>query len=294
MTKYIMHSDRESHSKYKGGFINGKNTSAYNHDYYIHNKDKWKNQIAKSLQQVGDKLTNVYRDVKNAWQNNQNELEKYFQTKRGNSKNKYLYRVKNGTRYRYFYSENSYRSFLDNIRKKNRDWSIDEDIEVINQHYGEDGYTLNCGSCSVAYDMRRRGYDVVSSKRYGILASNVEKMYKGGKFQKHSKTNKNNVEKLYDQISKYGNGSRGLVSVAWSIDGSRHMMNFEVVNGETIIIDAQKGKKYTKGFYTRMEDRIDWSAVIYMRTDNLELTDAAKDFDMYTERGKEYGSKRRN
>ena len=32
----------ESKSKYKGGFVDGKNTKAYNHDYYIHNKDKWK------------------------------------------------------------------------------------------------------------------------------------------------------------------------------------------------------------------------------------------------------------
>lgn len=30
-------------SKYKGGFTkDGKNTSAYNHDYYMKNKDKWK------------------------------------------------------------------------------------------------------------------------------------------------------------------------------------------------------------------------------------------------------------
>lgn len=34
-------STTKSRSKYKGGFVNGKNTSEYNHDYYIHNKDKW-------------------------------------------------------------------------------------------------------------------------------------------------------------------------------------------------------------------------------------------------------------
>lgn len=32
----------KSRSKYKGGFKKGKNTKEYNHDYYIHNKDKWK------------------------------------------------------------------------------------------------------------------------------------------------------------------------------------------------------------------------------------------------------------
>lgn len=38
---YLMHSGK-SKSKYKGGFVNGKNTSAYNHDYYMRNKEKWK------------------------------------------------------------------------------------------------------------------------------------------------------------------------------------------------------------------------------------------------------------
>lgn len=38
---YLEHASK---SKYKGGFTkDGKNTSAYNHDYYIHNKEKWKN-----------------------------------------------------------------------------------------------------------------------------------------------------------------------------------------------------------------------------------------------------------
>lgn len=39
-----------SRSKYKGGFVNGKNTSEYNHDYYIHNKEKWGNPNGGVLQ----------------------------------------------------------------------------------------------------------------------------------------------------------------------------------------------------------------------------------------------------
>lgn len=39
---YLEHASK---SKYKGGFTkDGKNTSAYNHDYYIHNKEKWKGE----------------------------------------------------------------------------------------------------------------------------------------------------------------------------------------------------------------------------------------------------------
>lgn len=41
---------RKRGSKYKGGFksVNGRlnNTSEYNHDYYVHNKDKWNKEVA--------------------------------------------------------------------------------------------------------------------------------------------------------------------------------------------------------------------------------------------------------
>ena len=40
---------KKSRSKYKGGFIKIKgrsnNSSDYNHDYYIHNKSKWKTKL---------------------------------------------------------------------------------------------------------------------------------------------------------------------------------------------------------------------------------------------------------
>ena len=50
---YIKHSSYGvSRSKYKGGFVNGKNTSAYNHDYYIHNKDKW--GVSNTTRQMGN------------------------------------------------------------------------------------------------------------------------------------------------------------------------------------------------------------------------------------------------
>ena len=43
--KHLAHSSG-SNSRYKGGFTkDGKNTSAYNHDYYIHNKDKWQDNV---------------------------------------------------------------------------------------------------------------------------------------------------------------------------------------------------------------------------------------------------------
>lgn len=46
----------KSKSKYKGGFKKGKNTKEYNHDYYIHNKDKWKKDAEETQEMTLDEL----------------------------------------------------------------------------------------------------------------------------------------------------------------------------------------------------------------------------------------------
>lgn len=53
---------RKSRSKYKGGFVNGKNTSEYNHDYYIHNKDKWKDNKKALFDRWAHYFNNHYID----------------------------------------------------------------------------------------------------------------------------------------------------------------------------------------------------------------------------------------
>ena len=287
--RFICHSDKESKSKYKGGFIKGKNTSEYNHDYYIHNKEKWKEEGNKFFQKVSDTFTRVKRSI--------NDIVK---NQNGSSGHKYLHRIvteSNGkNKYRYFYTEPEWASYLNNLKKKTGEWSIEDDMDAVNPDYGDEGYTLNCASCSVAYDMRRRGYDVKAAKRFGTLASDVEKMYKGGKLQTFSpsKRSSKNTSKLYSELGKLGDGARGVVDVGWGKSGGRHMMNFEVINGQAYIIDSQSGTKYPKGYFERINDSIDWSGVQYMRTDNLELTDAIRDFGMFEERGKKDGSKGRN
>lgn len=39
---------RKNQSPYGGGFIKGKNTSEYNHNYYVKNKHRWRNKKHKS------------------------------------------------------------------------------------------------------------------------------------------------------------------------------------------------------------------------------------------------------
>lgn len=285
MTRYIIHGDK-SRSKYKGGFIKGKNTSEYNHDYYIHNRDKWKTDIKRGIQIAADKLSDLYRFVSSKL--NQNEAifpEKIgsesgevtnIKTKTGN--HKYLYRVTYHGRYRYFYSETEYYSFMKNVSKKNGDWSIEEDCAAVNPDYPKEGYTLNCGSCSIAYDIRKRGYDVSATERYGTLKSDVPKIYKNGKWSNYPKEKKNNVRSLTNRLSRYENGARGIIDVNWSDGSGGHLMNWEVVNGTVYFIDAQSNTIRSGGEMERHEFSIDWDSVKYMRTDTLELDEKALDY----------------
>ena len=54
---FLAHATK-SRSKYAGGFKNGKNTSAYNHDYYLKNKAKWikKGDVQGSFDEDYDKI----------------------------------------------------------------------------------------------------------------------------------------------------------------------------------------------------------------------------------------------
>lgn len=56
---YLSHS-----SKYKGGFTkDGKNTSAYNHDYYMKNKEKWKDNAENKDDDIIDDVKDAIGDL---------------------------------------------------------------------------------------------------------------------------------------------------------------------------------------------------------------------------------------
>lgn len=78
---------------------------------------------------------------------------------------------------RYFYSKDEYEDYLERVKyqknepsfmKKIKDIANDvifnkhEDMEKVNEDYNpyDEGTSTNCGNCSVAYELRRRGYDV--------------------------------------------------------------------------------------------------------------------------------------
>lgn len=110
-------------------------------------------------------------------------------------------------------------------------------------------YKNNCPNTTLAYELRRRGYDVKAKpapsgmtaeeirKNYNIKKSDVNLTHINTLFQ-----NKVTNTKLDSYFNSLPNNSRGAVIVEWSKVRSGHIFNYEKIDGKTLFIDAQSGK----------------------------------------------------
>lgn len=140
------------------------------------------------------------------------------------------------------------------LHLKTKETSIEDDAKKVNPSYNDfyDNSKHNCVLCSVAYDMRRRGYDVLAQKAsVGYTNDEISKMYKGLEYNRikndapliDKKRLKSSAKILERQLEKYGTGARGFLDVYWP-GGGGHSMCFENTPNGPVIIDAQNGKVY--------------------------------------------------
>lgn len=138
------------------------------------------------------------------------------------------------------------------------------------------GWCTNCAYCTLAYDFRKRGYDVEATAA-STLTSNtydeIESWYEGGKFDKSTTVTRYHMNKMFNSSVDANGNARGQFCVMWN-GGGGHSMSYEVKNGEAIIRDCQTNKKYTVDeWYKECGDYVREVAV--MRTDDKELTEKA-------------------
>ena len=163
------------------------------------------------------------------------------------------------------------------IGPKGRPIGIKAAMEGANPFYkgGAQGdFSENCQRAVVAYEMRRRGYDVIALPTFA-----GDKLPSGGKWQgafQHAKTinvGSTNPQKaqanLEAQMKSFGKGSRGIVRIPG------HVFNVENVNGKIRYIDAQTNTVYnSNNVFSRVGRKS--SSIQLIRTDNLRLSDRAK------------------
>lgn len=163
--------------------------------------------------------------------------------------------------------------------------SIRKDLRDANP---EDG-TSNCVGCSIAYELRRRGFDVSSKADYGE-AFRTEKMqrmlFKDLKIEEHSdladKTASEAFRAVFDRLSQYPDGARGGLTmhfskgivVGFGVGG--HQTTWQKINGEVKILDPQVGRIFTLDEFLSAgtrdpNDFFDPGGFETTRLDNLEL-----------------------
>lgn len=163
------------------------------------------------------------------------------------------------------------------IGEKGRAISIKNALEGANPFYSggaEGDFSENCQRAVVAYELRRRGYNVIALPTYS-----GDTLPTGGKWQgafQHARpikvgasTPAKTQANLEAQMKSFGNGSRGIVKIPG------HVFNVENVGGKVRYVDAQTNTIYnSNNVFSRIGKKS--STIQLIRTDNLRLSERAK------------------
>lgn len=180
----------------------------------------------------------------------------------------------------------------DALGEKGKAKTIGDATVGTNPNYNGDykEFSENCQRCVVAYEARRRGYDVEAQPTYqgdtlnqvaysdenaGVSRGRWMGAFQGAKPKNVSSSTEqgvmNNIDK---QMASYGDGSRGVVQIFYK-GGGGHVFNVERQHGKTVYVEAQVGR--IKNFKETLT-HVRTERVALVRTDNLKFSERAKNF----------------
>lgn len=151
----------------------------------------------------------------------------------------------------------------------------DADVTAVNPTKNKE----NCVNCTIAYEMRSRGYAVIAGDPVKSLRNNPFGGWKSPEIKKVDASD-NALSIIKNDMKEWGNGSRAQIAVQWNQKRTFGVWNTEIrlkghsfiaeqKDGTTIFIDIQSGTEYTDDIFTRFSD----NPVEYCRIDNLETND---------------------
>lgn len=149
----------------------------------------------------------------------------------------------------------------------------------------------NCASCSLAYELRRRGYDVeagpitstapdvhMMGNMYGL--SDASFLSNGKGVHKVTDINSDNEKRKAREIEQtilntYGNGTRGQFVLQWRLMGG-HSVVWECNDNKVIIRDCQSNETYT------VLDEIEKAETCdFFRTDDIDIDNIKLNSDQF-------------
>lgn len=159
--------------------------------------------------------------------------------------------------------------------------------QYLNAVENEEKWHNNCASCTIAYDLRRRGYDVTAPKQtttgftreeiadcYKDLTAynNNKRVYKSSGSEKINGKNyafsKSETDTIVDTIlNENPEGAYGYLSVRWCTEGA-HACIWSVEDGDVVIRDCQINETFEMHDYLSKAYNCQ-----VVRIDDLELSD---------------------
>ena len=124
-------------------------------------------------------------------------------------------------------------------------------------------YGSNCQRSVIAYELRRRGYDVTALPRLkdDDAVADLWRYVFGTDFEQvNGADEKIALSALEEKIASYGDGSRSIIVVKWK-DDCQHAFIAERQNGKIVYVDPQSGKVD----YASWKRKFDPSAVLVSR-----------------------------
>lgn len=143
---------------------------------------------------------------------------------------------------------------------------------VCNPCYGNAGYDTNCANCVVAYEMRRRGYDVVANWGLGTSDTAWQSFFRGGTVESiYIDECKSVQDEVAAFISEhYPDGARGALRVIWQNEPcAGHLFSWEISEGKVLFMDPQNGIRNASYYFIDVNRSCN---VLCMRWDDLELS----------------------
>lgn len=167
-------------------------------------------------------------------------------------------------------------SMADALGKQGKPYSVTNALKNVNPNYSRrySDYSENCQRCVIAYEMRRRGYDVTALPTYqgDILPYGTRDGYarwmgafRGARAENVGATTSKKVQaNLETKMKSWGAGSRGIVRIPG------HVFNVENQGGRIIYVEAQTGQRYTnKDVFGRIKGANKLKSIQIVRVDNL-------------------------
>ena len=163
------------------------------------------------------------------------------------------------------------------IPLKTRDMSERQDLAMVNPEFRSfnDNSKNNCCLCSVAYDLRRRGFDVTAeTASVGYFTEEWTRWYPKAKIERASDKNekgKSTIRAMANNTIKaleaQPDGARGTLLIQMSMYGGGHSMIYEKKNGKLRFLDGQSNTIYRFPKLFLMENA---RSAEYVRLDNVE------------------------